>query len=317
GVACSSPTVAAQYGVDPSPGSDWQYNQIYSDPMAWISRGTIDFISPQVYWNTAGNYDEVTTWWGMVGNKFNRHVYISGYATDNPSSSWSLDEYVLQVNVMRQAMLSGIYGMIYFKYATWRSFSQVLNGRTVQLRHYLKQNVFTTPSLCPSPGWLKPEGTYTAVSNVRRDGDSLRWNPADNVRYVVYAIPDDVNDAQFHCQAEYILGVTYSPAYGIDVAHRSGYRFAVTILDRWENEYAPVMLGATAQQAPKPVITAPADGENVSRLGYLRWNAPGASMFTIEVYGDAAMTQPVTRVELTETSLPVTALQGLTLGQRY
>ena len=37
--------VADKYGVEPCPvGSDWQYNQIYSDPMAWVTRGTIDFL---------------------------------------------------------------------------------------------------------------------------------------------------------------------------------------------------------------------------------------------------------------------------------
>ena len=317
GVACSSPTVAAQYGVDPSPGNDWQYNQIYSDPMAWISRGTIDFVSPQVYWNTSGNYDEVTDWWGMVGHKFNRHVYISGYAVEASSDAWSLPEYLLQVNVMRQAMTSGVYGLIYFRYNTWRTLSQTIDGRVTQLRHYLKRNVFTTPAIMPVPAWLKPDRVYTTVSNVRLDGDSLRWSPEQNVRYVVYAIPDGVTDAQFRCQPEYMLGISYSPAYGIDAAHRTGYRYAVTILDRWENEYAPVMLGATPQAAPKPTIMAPADGANVSRLGKLQWTAPGASLFTVEVYSDAGLTQQVTRVEVDSTSLPVTALQGLALGGRY
>ncbi|MBR1726624.1 MAG: family 10 glycosylhydrolase, partial [Muribaculaceae bacterium] len=317
GVACSSPTVAAQYGVDPSPGNDWQYNQIYSDPMAWISRGTIDFVSPQVYWNTSGNYDEVTDWWGMVGHKFNRHVYISGYAVEASSDAWSLPEYLLQVNVMRQAMTSGVYGLIYFRYNTWRTLSQTIDGRVTQLRHYLKRNVFTTPAIMPVPAWLKPDRVYTTVSNVRLDGDSLRWSPEQNVRYVVYAIPDGVTDAQFRCQPEYMLGISYSPAYGIDAAHRTGYRYAVTILDRWENEYAPVMLGATPQAVPKPTIMAPADGANVSRLGKLQWTAPGASLFTVEVYSDAGLTQQVTRVEVDSTSLPVTALQGLALGGRY
>ena len=317
GVACSSPAVAAQYGVEPSPGSDWQYNQIYSDPMAWITRGTIDFISPQVYWNTTGTYDEVTNWWGMVGHKFNRHVYISGYARESAVTGWDLPEYLLQVNVMRQAMTSGVYGMIYFKYTTWRNFSQTLDGRVTQLRHYLKRYAFNTPAICPVPAWLKPDRDYTTVSDVRLDGDSLRWTPEHNVRYVVYAIPDSVADAQFRCQPDYMLGISYSPAYGIDAAHRTGYRYAVTILDRWENEYSPVMLGATPQQAPKPVIVTPDDGSTVSRLGMLRWSAPGATLFTVEVYDDAALTSQVTRVEVDSASLPISALNGLNVGQQY
>ena len=49
GVACTSQAVADQYGVEPCPvGSDWQYNQIYSDPMAWLTRGTVDFLAPQL-----------------------------------------------------------------------------------------------------------------------------------------------------------------------------------------------------------------------------------------------------------------------------
>ena len=126
GVACSSPAVAEKYGVEPSPGSDWQYNQIYSDPMAWVTRGTIDFISPQVYWNTTGNFDEVTDWWGKIGKQFNRHVYISQSCSNFGRDGWDLAEFVKQVNVMRDA---GAQGMVYFKYSTWHN-----NNRCSPLR---------------------------------------------------------------------------------------------------------------------------------------------------------------------------------------
>ena len=51
GAACSDPNVAASHGVEPIPkGSDWQYNGIFSDPVAWLEEGTVDYISPQIYW---------------------------------------------------------------------------------------------------------------------------------------------------------------------------------------------------------------------------------------------------------------------------
>ena len=56
GVAGNKSTSATKYGVTPvdnyCSASDWQYKQIYSDPLAWLSDGTIDYISPQLYWKT-------------------------------------------------------------------------------------------------------------------------------------------------------------------------------------------------------------------------------------------------------------------------
>ncbi len=317
GVACSDPNVAAKYGVDPSPGNDWQYNQIYSDPMAWISRGTIDFISPQVYWNTSQTYTGVTQWWGKIGTKFNRHVYISGYAVEAATSAWSLDEYVTQVNIMRQANENGVYGMVYFKYATWRNLSQKIGTKVQQLRQYLKQHVYTTPSLSPALSWEQPTQTYTTVTNVSLDGDTLRWSPEENVRYVVYAVPLSVELAGFNGQPEYMLGVSYSPAFHIPAAYKTGYRFAVSILDRWGNEYAPLVEGYTPHQAQKPTLLAPADGANVPRMGSLRWAAPDATSFTVQVYSDADLQNLVAHVEVDSTSIPLTAIPGLTVGQRY
>lgn len=80
GVAASNPVVAEKYGVPPAPvGSDWQYNGIYSDPLAWLSQGTVDYISPQLYWTTTSSipYDKLAVWWSMVANKFSKHFYSS------------------------------------------------------------------------------------------------------------------------------------------------------------------------------------------------------------------------------------------------
>lgn len=313
GVACSSPDVAAKYGVDPSPGVDWQYNQIYSDPMAWISRGSIDFISPQVYWNTAGNFDEVTEWWGMVGKKFNRHVYVSQTCSNFGSTGWDLNEFVKQVNVMRDA---GNLGMVYFKYSTWRNNNGTIDGATWALRRWLKKQVYTTPALCPAPQWIAPPKQYGTVTNCRREGDVLSWDAVDNVRYAIYAIPDGVADADFRCQPQYLLGFTYPNSFDIKPAYAQGYRFAVTILDRWENEFAPVLAGSESRQAQKPVITSPAYGATVPMLSHLTWRTDGTT-HTVEVYADADCSKLVAHMEVADTAVAITQIPGITAGTYY
>lgn len=318
GVACSASALAQKYGVEPSPGNDWQYNQIYSDPMAWISRGTVDFLAPQVYWNTTGNYDEVTGWWGKIGKKFNRHVYISSYAVDGVKDGWGLDEYLNQVLIMRESMTNGVYGTVYFQYKTWRNLTGKIDGKGYAMRHWLKYNCYKYRSLNPAITWVKPPVQYGTVQNLRVDGDSLRWDAIDNVRYVAYAIPESVADAQFQCQPEYMLDMTYGNAFAIPADKKAGYRYAVTILDRWENEYAPVTAGATVKQAPTPQLVYPAQGATVPELTMLRWSTDNSSCtYTLQLATDEAMDHIVASVAVDSLSCPLQALSGITTGKYY
>ena len=70
GVAGTRSTSANQHGVTPCPtGSDWQYNGIFSDPLAWLEQGTIDYISPQLYWKTTHStnpFGPLTEWWSYI-----------------------------------------------------------------------------------------------------------------------------------------------------------------------------------------------------------------------------------------------------------
>ena len=159
GVACTAQSVADQYGVEPCPvGSDWQYNQIYSDPMAWLTRGTIDFLAPQVYWKTTGTFTGVTTWWGKMAARFNRHVFISQWVPDE--EGWTLAEFVKQGRVMREAMAEGGNpGMVYFRYGTWRNKSEKIDGKVRQLRIWLKDSLYSTIALNPARQGSAPTRT--------------------------------------------------------------------------------------------------------------------------------------------------------------
>ncbi len=313
GVACTSQAVADKYGVEPCPmGSDWQYNQIYSDPMAWVTRGTIDFLAPQVYWKTTGTFTGVTQWWGKIAARFNRHIFISQWFPDE--DGWTLAEYVKQGRVMREAMAAGGNpGMVYFRYGTWRNKKEVIDGKVRQLRTWLKDSLYSTIALNPAPAWLTPDQTYTTVTNLTYSDGTLSWDSIPNVRYVIYTIPDGVEDYDFHCQAKYIDGVSYWASYTLPADKRDGYRYAVSILDRWENEYAPVMPGITPTQAEQPMLIYPDDGAEVTELSYLQWYS-NAATYMVQVYADQQMDSLVAQVEAESTSYPLSKIPCLTSG---
>ena len=313
GVACTSQAVADRYGVDPCPvGSDWQYNQIYSDPMAWLTRGTIDFLAPQVYWKTTGTFTGVTTWWGQMAARFNRHVFISQWIPDE--EGWTLAEFVKQGRVMREAMAAGGNpGMVYFRYGTWRNKSEKIDGKVRQLRIWLRDSLYSTIALNPAPAWLKPDQTYTTVTNLAYSDGTLTWDSIPNVRYVIYCIPDDVADSDFHCEARFIEGISYWASFVLPANKREGYRYAVTILDRWENEYAPVMPGVVPTQAEQPVLLFPEDGAEVPQLSFLKWQGT-ADRYVVQVYADELMDSLVAQVEVDSMSCPLPKIPCLTSG---
>ena len=313
GVACTNPAVAAQYGVDPCPvGSDWQYNQIYSDPMAWVTRGTIDFLAPQVYWKTTGTFTGVTTWWGKMAARFNRHIFISQWVPDE--EGWTLAEFVKQGRVMREAMAAGGNpGMVYFRYGTWRNKKEVIDGKVRQLRTWLKDSLYPTIALNPAPAWLQPDQTYTMVTNLAYNDGTLTWDSIPNVRYVIYTIPDSVQDQDFHSQARYIDGISYQASYTLPADKREGYHQAVAILDRWENEYAPATPGAVPTAATQPQLLYPEDGDEVTELSFLQWSGDGAT-YLVQLYDDDQMQHLVAQVEVDSTSLPLTSISTLTDG---
>lgn len=304
---------AEQWGVDPTPGTDWQYNQIYSDPLQWIAKGTIDFMAPQIYWNIASTYDELTAWWGKVGQKFNRHVFVSQTAGNTGTDGWDLGEYLEQVKVMRD---DGLQGMVYFSYNDWRNNNTRYQDTLYAFRQFLKKRAYAAPSLTPAITWRLPAESYGAVQDLRRTADTLTWAAVSNARYVVYALPESLPAESFRCQAGLIAGVRYDGSFAIPAALQSGYNFAVTILDRYGNEYAPVLLGSTAVQASKPVLLSPADGSTAKPLNMLTWQSEGTD-FNVQVFADKEMRQLVASVAVDSASLPIMAVPGMAEGQTY
>ena len=300
GVAATSSAVASQYGVDPCPaGSDWQYNGIFSDPLAWLSDQSIDYISPQVYWpiGATADYGKITPWWGKVAAKFERQVYISSSISSltNASTDVQYKEFANEVELNRTSSMDGNPGAIFYSC----KYLYALNSYS--LAHYLKNTVFTHPALPPVMPW-KEGYNPGAVRDLVRTGNTISWEGYDDVRYTVYAFPMTMNTSTFTGQIDYLLGMTYEPSYEIPEQFRQGYQFAVCVLDRVGNEWEPAFLSVELDQLDNPVPISPSDGAIVDAPFNFSWHPLlGATSFLVELANSPDFSYVVESVRVTST----------------
>jgi len=290
GVAASDPAVAAKYGVDPSPGGDWQYNSIYSEPVAWLYNGSIDYISPQIYWpsTNGGNYKPIAAWWSKVSNKFGRYFFSS--TTSSYSSIYGSiyipDEIVNQVKFNRAEDLNDVTGTVLFR---TNSYSQAAYNT-------LKNDAYQKPALTAAYGW-KPAPMQSLVENLSVSGQNLTWEYSDNeVRYSVYAIPNaNSNDVGAFMSSKYLSGVAYSKTYTLPAGvNTSTHKIAVAVYDRYGNEFSLRVYGDAPETLEPAQLTYPAaDAKDVVLPAMFMWNANSADYYVWELSEDAAFTKPV------------------------
>lgn len=245
GAACTSAAVAAKHGIDRCPvASDWQYDGIFSDPVAWLEAGTIDYISPQLYWKTnhkTNPFGPMTKWWSYVAKHFGRHHYashsISFLNSSNTTSDW--EEVGKQVQFSRDYTENEAPGAVFY------SAAYVTGKKQSGFGEWLQVNKFQNKALTPAIDWKKSDLEKVQVSAFSKRATVLSWAGVDNVRYSVYAVPESVNveTLDSNIPAEYLLGVSYKTTYTMPDDKKSGYNYAVCVLDRYGNEYEPVYYG--------------------------------------------------------------------------
>ncbi|MBR1474991.1 MAG: family 10 glycosylhydrolase [Muribaculaceae bacterium] len=294
GVAGTRSTSAAQHGVDPCPtGSDWQYNTIYSDPLAWLEEGTIDYISPQLYWKTnhaTNPFGPLTQWWSYVANHFGRHHYASHniyfMAETNTQADW--DEILQQIRYSRQYNLDNAPGVNFYS-------AKYISGPTCSgFGDYLSRTLFTHKAMPPALTW-KTRFDLGAPQNLAIVGDVLSWDDPGTrpIKYGVYAIPnsvpaDEVWSEQFGgIKSDYLVKVSYSNSMELPEQYRTDHWYAVTQVDGWGNEYEPAYVNAPSGQADTVTLLSPADGATVEWEQRFDWSDAADATYRVQVSSDA------------------------------
>lgn len=278
---------ANKHGVEPTPvGSDWQYNGIYSDPLAWYEEGTIDYMAPQLYWvigHATNDYAQLCEWWSKMACHFGRHVYPSPSLSTMKAENASLgtnechrDGIAAELQLNREYDRMGASGCNIYSIST----GMKQKGFFTYIRNHANQH----PAVVPQMTWYRTDACKK-VSSVTRSGNLLRWTaPESNLRYAVYAVPtDSIGQPGIFGSSRYLIGTTYSTSM-ILPADVQG-TLAVAVLDRFGNEFPVRTLGNTAWGTSVAAqLTYPTDSDAVLLPCTFSWTpAAGADSYFFQL----------------------------------
>jgi len=306
------------------------YNGIYCDPLAWLNDGTVDYIVPQLYWQTGGSQDfgKLLPWWADKVMLKNRHVF-AGHGiyrlADNPPASyfdfddiinsyidisglsflektlladWTLEEIIRQINIVRQNSEKGSLGSVYFRA---KDFERVKN-----LKKYIFENSYNKKSLLPEIKWrsgqipAKPEYLHLIDENNKL---KVAWNyNGSNTRYAVYIVSDtnQVLGSQNLYDVSYVnnIELTAKNYYGqVFVCIKPYNRF-------WKNGEKSNFIKIDKPSAPE--LIAPANNESLRISDFLVWKpVEHSSLYHIEISTDVFFINIIGSFETPETSYSI------------
>lgn len=292
------------------------YNVIYADPIAWLHEGSVDYLTPQLYWQIGGpqDYFALATWWADSADYYNRHLYPGHIFR----AGYSNNELPAQLRIDRNN--DKIKGSVFFRAAN-------LKVNTYGFQDSLRTNYYLYKALPPVMGWkdtVKPApvenlrfdrldgmdiaGLVWDNSNAAADGDS-------SYRFAIYKFtqssvnPGDIEDASK------LYLVTEDKYNTLDAVVKSAdNKFVVTGLDRNYNESEfTTVVSVTAPETP--ALIAPADNTvDVADVVKLEWGyANPAASYILEVAEDVNFDNIFKTVTgIKALSYDLTAMEGQT-----
>ena len=280
GGAASDPAVAAAHGVVPSPVHDWQFTQIFSDPLAWLREGTVDYISPQNY--VVAAYDAVVNWWANVTGKF----YNQFFSSQNNFTT-------VQIENNRNRDLSGSPGSVFFR----------MVNLTPAVLNDFRTNVFQYPALVPAMSW-KPAPVQGLVENMTLTGQNLSWTFANtNLRFAVYAAPR--SSTRSPLSASYLQGLSYNTHFTLPAGISAAtHRIGVAVVDRFGNQFAPRFLNEALTNASATSLISPANNAVVGANLIFSWSpVENAALYVWQISPDPDFSRMLATKELTDTQI--------------
>lgn len=188
------------YGI--SPFGIWQpmpdkgiegfnaYAELYADARKWLQDGTVDYLAPQLYWETTRrgqSFPVLLEWWKSQNTK-GRHIWpgIASYRIGS-TPTFTAGEIASQIERTRTADLTR--GSIHF---SLKSLRNDLGG----IQRMLSETVYKRDALTPRFSWIKMKPPKSPKVKITRTSGNVRatWTERGSRKafwFVVYAKDKD------------------------------------------------------------------------------------------------------------------------------
>lgn len=188
------------YGI--SPFGIWQpvpekgitgfnaYAELFADARKWLQDGTVDYLAPQLYWETARkgqSFPVLLDWW-KEQNVRHSHIWpgIAAYRIGS-TPTFTPDEIASQIERTRQSPETS--GAIFF---SQKSLRNDLGG----IQAVLRDRVYRTDAIIPEFPWIKTVPISPPIAVIKRDRKFVRvtWRERGKRKafwFVVYAKDKD------------------------------------------------------------------------------------------------------------------------------
>jgi|CXWL01.1.fsa_nt_gi uncharacterized lipoprotein YddW (UPF0748 family) len=184
------------YGV--SPFGIWQpmpelgitgfnaYKELYADARKWLRDGTVDYLAPQLYWETARtaqSFPVLLDWWQKQNE---RHSFVwPGIAAYRIGSTPTFNAAEIASQIEKTRGSSETSGAIFF---SQKSLRNDLGG----IQNVLREQVYKTDAVIPAFAWIKTDKIAAPLATIKRTSKFVRVNWRERGKrkafwFVVYA----------------------------------------------------------------------------------------------------------------------------------
>lgn len=317
------------------------YAEIYCDPIAWLEEGTVDYVSPQIYW-TSGSpypYGKLADWWSGIANRFGRHFYSSHSVSALTAASSAVSNGAKMIQVSEYEMvesraLSGVERAVAASNFTQSEIGvQVGFNRTYDLNDapgsvfyntnktintrgfvkYLRENIFKQRCHTPHINW-KSSDIPQSPSGLTLNAKSISWTTesnSNNARTIIYLIPNAKLTSDEAFTSKYLHDISYGANYTFaEEVELNDHTIAITTLDGWGSESAPTVMGQTAVRAQSPTPLYPSNNSTALLPALFRWSdIEGSVNYQIQIANDETF-QDLVATRTTSDSTFNSALQS-------